>query len=146
MIVSELPAGAEVVLDASVLVAAISPSEVHHTRARELYGAAPEDQAFLVPSLFRVEVLAALSRRGEGRELLDTVDALVSGPRFHAVAIEALLLERAVAVARTARLRAYDAVYAALALAQGAVLMTLDAEVCSRLNPAFPEIVFVIRA
>jgi predicted nucleic acid-binding protein len=46
-------------------------------------------------------------------------------------------------VARAARLRAYDAVYAALALERGAVLLTLDREVCSKLDGAFPEALLV---
>ena len=50
----------DVVLDAAVFVAAISPSEIHHAAARELYDTAPEDRPFLVPSVFRTEVLAAL--------------------------------------------------------------------------------------
>jgi predicted nucleic acid-binding protein len=59
------------VLDASVLVAAISPAEVHHVAARSLFDSHPATRPFLVPSLFRVEVLAALARRGESNELLD---------------------------------------------------------------------------
>ena len=97
--------------------------EIHHTVARTLYDTWPENRAFLVPALFRVEVLAALARRGEPSELLDTVEVLVSGSRFHSVAIDASLLERATAVALAARLRAYDAVYVALALIRGAALL-----------------------
>ena len=130
----------EAVLDASVFVAAISPSEIHHDVARKLYDSWPEDQAFLVPSLFRVEVLAALARRGEPNELLDTVEVLVTGPRFHGIAIDSSLIERATQVARIARLRAYDAMYVALALNRGAVLLTLDSEVRSKMAEAFPNV------
>lgn len=129
----------EAVLDASVFVAAISPSEIHHGAARKLYESWPEDRAFLVPSLFRVEVLAALARRGEPNELLDTVEVLVSGPRFHGIVIDASLIERATQVARIAHLRAYDAVYVALALNRDAVLFTLDSEVRSKMTEAFPN-------
>jgi predicted nucleic acid-binding protein len=133
----------EAVLDASVFVAAISPSEIHHDIARKLYDSWPEDQAFLVPSLFRVEVLAALARRGEPNELLDTVEVLVSGPRFHCVAIDTSLIERATQVARVARLRAYDAVYVALALNRDAVFLTLDSEVRSKINEVYPDLKLV---
>lgn len=129
----------EVVLDASVLVAALSPREVHHRAARESYDAHPESRAFLVPSVFRLEVVAALARRGESDELLDIVAALVSGPRFHSVDVDSSLLELATRVARTAKLRAYDAVYAALALSSDAALLTLDSEMSSRLARAFPK-------
>jgi predicted nucleic acid-binding protein len=84
-----------------------------------------------------------LARRGEGAEVLDAVDALVSGPRFYPISLEAPLLERATSVARSARLRAYDAVYAAVALERRASLVTLDGDVCSRLTAAFPELVLV---
>lgn len=134
------------VLDASVFVAAISPSEVHYPAAREVYDSHPENRAFLVPSLFRVEVLAALARRGEPDEMLDTTDVLVSGPRFHCVAVDAPLIEAATRVARVARLRAYDAVYVALALSHDAALLTLDSDVRTKIAAAFPSIRLVARA
>jgi predicted nucleic acid-binding protein len=93
--------------------------------------------------LFRIEVLSALSRRREPDELLDAVDALTSGPRFHVAALDRPLLERATAIARQARVRAYDAVYAALALEREASLMTLDVDVCVKLRAAFPEVALV---
>lgn len=130
------------VLDASVFVASISPREIHHVEARDLYNSYAADRAFLVPSLFRVEVLAALSRRGEPDELLDTVDLLVSGPRFHSVPIDGSLIERSAQVARAGRLRAYDAVYVALALNAGAAFLTLDSDVRSKVAAAFPTLSF----
>ena len=133
------------VLDASVFVAAISPREIHHLAARDLYEAYAADRAFLVPALFRVEVLAALSRRAEPDELLDTVDLLVSGPRFHRVPLDGVLIERAVQVARAARLRAYDAVYVALALNADAAFLTLDSDVRSKVAEVFPSLSFVAR-
>jgi predicted nucleic acid-binding protein len=134
----------DAVLDASVFVAAISPREIHHEAARKLYDSYAPNRAFVVPSLFRVEVLSALARRGEPNEVLDTVDVLVSGPRFYVAAIDAALIERAAYVARTAGLRAYDSVYAALALERGASLYTLDAEVRSRMTDTFPKLKLVV--
>lgn len=128
------------VLDASVFVAAISPAERHHAEARALFEGHPEAAPFLVPALFRVEVVAALARRGESDEALELVDALVQGPRFHAVDVDAALLGEAARVARRARLRAYDAVYAALALLKAAPLYTLDTEVRDRLRAAYPHL------
>lgn len=134
------------VLDASVFVAAISPREIHHVAARDLYNSYAADRAFLVPSLFRVEVLAALSRRGEPDELLDNVDILVSGPRFHSIPIDASLIERSAQVARAGRLRAYDAVYVALALNVDAAFLTLDSDVRSKVADVFPSLSFVAPA
>ncbi|MFN2377375.1 MAG: type II toxin-antitoxin system VapC family toxin [Candidatus Binatia bacterium] len=132
------------VLDASVFVAAVSPREIHHCAARELYDSYAADRAFLVPSLFRLEVLAALARRGESDELLDNIDVLVTGPRFHSVPIDASLLERSVQVARTGHLRAYDAVYVALALSLDASFLTLDADVRSKVAEVFPSLSLVV--
>jgi predicted nucleic acid-binding protein len=130
----------ELVLDASVFVAAISPSEVHHRAARALYASSRDDQAFVVPSLFRVEVLAALARRDEPAEVLDLVEVLVTGPRFHSVAIDEALVDEAARVVRAARVRAYDALYAALALSRSAALLTLDVELRSKISAAFPQL------
>lgn len=128
------------VLDASVFVAAVSPTERNHRQARLLFDSHPDSAPYLVPELFRVEVIAALARRGEPTELLDTVDALVRGPRFYACPLDERLLDDAVRVARVARLRAFDAVYVALALARGEPLFTLDAEVGARSEAAFPDL------
>ena len=127
------------VLDASVFIAAHSPSERHHALARRAYSMHPDTLPYLVPDLFLVEVMAAFARRGEPEAFLETVDALVRGPRFHAVAMDGDLLERAMFVARRARLRAYDAVYVALALARDAPLLTLDNEVIERSKANFDE-------
>jgi predicted nucleic acid-binding protein len=93
-----------------------------------------------------VEVLSALAQRRESNELLDLVDSLVSGPRFHPFPLEAPLLERALRVARSAQLRSSDAIYAALALEQNAALLTLDADVCRKLNAVFPELQLITPA
>jgi len=128
------------VLDASVFIAAISPAERHHERARRLFDSHPDTEPFLVPELFRVEVIAGLSRRGEPAALVDAVDAVIRGPRFHARPLDGVLLDRSVHVARIARLRAYDAVYVALALLADAPILTLDGEVVERCGASFPEL------
>ena len=79
----------------------------------------------------------------ETAALLDAVDALVRGPRFHSCALDQDLLEGAVRVARVARVRAYDAVYIAHALARAQPLFTLDAEVLARCQTSFPDLAVV---
>ena len=128
------------VLDASVFIAAISPMEQHHRQARLLFDSHPDTSPFLVPELFRVEVIAALARRGEPVEMLDTVDALIQGPRFYGCGLDQPLINEATRVARVARLRAYDAVYVALALTHREPLFTLDEEVIVRSRISFPEL------
>jgi predicted nucleic acid-binding protein len=129
-----------IVLDASVLVATLSPAERHHDLARRLYAIRPPAVPFLVPAVFRVEVLSALRRQGAPTELIDAADALVRGPTFRSAAVAAGLLDDAATLARAAGLRAYDALYAALAWRQQAVLLTLDREVVARLQSCYPEI------
>jgi predicted nucleic acid-binding protein len=120
-----------------VFIAAISPAERHHPLARRLFDSHPDTEPFLVPELFRVEVVAGLSRRGEPAAFVDTVDAVVRGPRFHARPLDGALLERSVHVARAARLRAYDSVYVALALLADEPILTLDGEVVERSRASF---------
>ncbi len=128
------------ILDASVFVAAISPTEPHHHRARLLFHSHPDSAPFLVPELFRIGVVAPLTRRGEPPELLEMVDALVRGPRFTACPLDEDLLTQALHVARLARLRAYDAVHVALAITRGEPILSLDEEVIQRSRTAFPDL------
>jgi predicted nucleic acid-binding protein len=128
----------DVVLDASVFIGACSPAEIHHGAARAMIDSLPVNRPFLVPSLFRVEVAAALARRRESAFFLDTVDALITGPRFHTCPLDDELVQRSVEVARLSGCRAYDAVYGALALSRGAALLTLDAELRRLLAAAYP--------
>ena len=127
------------VLDATVFISACSPAEVHHAAARAMIDSVPGNRPFIVPSLFRVEVASALARRKESAFFLDTVDALITGPRFHACPIDEELIRLSVEVARRSGCRAYDAVYGALALSRGAVLLTLDEELKRLLSEAYAE-------
>lgn len=128
------------VLDASVFIAAMSPPERNHAQALRLYRARPPGGQDLVPAVFRVEVVAALSRRREPTAVIDAADALVQGPRFRRVELDDSLVAVAAHVARQAGVRAYDALYAAVALREGAPLCTLDGDLVTRLAEAFPEI------
>jgi predicted nucleic acid-binding protein len=128
----------DAVLDASVFIGACSPSEIHHAAAWAAIDSFPANRPFLVPSLFRLEVAAALARRKESAFFIDTVDALVTGPRFFTCPLDDALVRRAIEVARCAGCRAYDAVYGALALSRGAFLLTLDDDMRARLSKAYP--------
>lgn len=129
-----------VVLDASLYVAAISPAERSHAQANALFQDLAAGGGFLVPALFRLEVTAALARRGEPPQVIDLALAHLSGPRFSEVPVDAALIEAAGSVARLARLRAYDAVYAAVALSSQVPLATLDVDLRQRLTAAYPGV------
>ena len=125
------------VLDASVFVAAMSPHEVHHARAKELW---LSSQPFLVPALFRVEVLAAMSRRGDSPAVVDAIAALTRSHRFTVVPVDDALVDRACLIAKTARIRGYDAIYAATASLYDAPLVTFDQELAARLQSTWPSV------
>ena len=128
------------VLDASAFVASISVHELQHQAARAALARVSPTTPFVVPELFRIEVMAALARRGESDALLDTVIAYLCTNRFVTVPMDARAADSAMQVARTARIRAYDAVYAALALDRGSPLLTFDRELTARLRAAYPAI------
>lgn len=129
------------VLDASVFIASESVTEHHHAAALALLRTVPPDEPFLVPSVFVVEVASALARRGTSRERMDTVLAHVAGPRFAVYPVEDLVLKSARELAATRGLRAYDAIYAALAIAHSGVLLTFDGDVERRLADSHPGLV-----
>jgi predicted nucleic acid-binding protein len=127
------------VLDASVYVAALVPAEVHHAVARALMAKAPADIPFLVPSVFSLEVVAALVRRGTTQHQIANVEVAMSTGRYLSIPLDASLLAVALDVAKRSALRAYDAVYAALALQRDATLLTLDDDLAVRFRKAFPS-------
>jgi predicted nucleic acid-binding protein len=128
------------VLDASVFVAAMSPYEVHHARAKELW---LSPQRFLVPALFRVEVLAAMTRRGEPPAVVDAIAALARSHRFTVVPVDDALVDRACLIAKTAKIRGYDAIYAATESLHDAPLLTFDQELGARLQASWPSVTVV---
>ena len=121
------------VLDASVAVAAARVREPSHVAARaRVSKILRRGEAILVPTLFSVEVAAALARVGEPLPAVRAyVDALLAvaervvplGPRSAAQARE---------TAMRWQLRAADAVYVWLAASRAVPLCTLDREMAHR--------------
>ena len=130
----------EAVLDASVFVAAHVRAEVHHEAAVALVASVPEGQPFVVPSLFRAEVVAAFARRAFPDETIDAVVSLLATPKFAYESVDDALVDEALKIARKGSLRAYDAIYAAVAVRREATLLTLDAELAERLRVACPRL------
>jgi predicted nucleic acid-binding protein len=123
----------KLVLDASVAVAASRPNEPSHTasRARVARILSGHDEV-VVPSIFPIEVGAALARVGEPPAAVRAyVDALMSvvaavatiGPRR---------ARRIRDVAIASRLRAADSAYVWLAAREAVPLCTLDREITQR--------------
>ena len=125
-----------VTIDASVFVSAFSPAEVAHgeskafmTKVRDV--AAP----VIVPALVLPEIAAAISR-GQGKPELGIAFALelLNFPNLVLVDVDESMAKLAAETAAYHRLRGSDAVYAAVALRFGSLLVTLDNEQAERLK------------
>ena len=120
------------VLDASVAVASLHPTEPGHASARvRVEPLLAGRDSIVVPAIFRVEVSSALSRKGWDPLTTERfVDAFLRG------AVERTIGPRAAkAIARIAmqtRLRAADATYVWVAARTGLVLVTADQEILAR--------------
>lgn len=122
----------EYVLDASVAVATLRPTEPHHAAAQAyvrplLTGA----DSIVVPALFGIEVAASLARVGFpdadalkfSKLFLENARIVTLGPRSS---------KSVAALAAQTKLRAGDALYLWVAIKEGLPLITADAEILSR--------------
>lgn len=119
-----------VVIDASVWVAARFETEPGQAESKAcLRRALTTSQPIVMPWLALVEVVAAVARKTDSRELAEE-----AGRRLHELAavtwsdLDEAAAADATQFASTCRLRAADAVYAAVARRHGATLVTLDQE------------------
>lgn len=126
------------VIDASVHVADARPQEPHHLEARTLLARiAAENHQVYLPEVVLAEIAAAISRgTGQIALALRLTAALRRVPHFQFVPVERALGDLAAEIAARYQIRGCDAVYAALAQQQGAILITLDRQQRERL-PAY---------
>jgi len=122
-------------IDASVFVNAFNVGEVGHDQSLEFVSAArARGASVVVPTLLFPEVCAAVAR---GRDDSAVAQALASDLAnlaiVLAIPVDRLLASEASGIAATHRLRGSDAVYAAVALRFGCVLVTRDREQRERL-------------
>jgi predicted nucleic acid-binding protein len=121
------------VLDASVAIASLRPSEPEHAAARaRVRRIANGDDVAVVPSLFIAEVAGALVRLGFDPTTVDAFIAALTGAPHEVVTIGP---KRAHAVARVAvatKLRGADALYVWLAAREAVPVCTLDREIIAR--------------
>ena len=126
------------VLDASVAVAALKPSEPGHQDAIRCVTQLRRGlHTIVVPSIFPAEVSAALTRSGFAadivepfvEDLLSCAELLTTGPRGARHIAE---------VARRTSLRAGDAAYVWAAERERLFLVTWDAEIGTRTQPGWP--------
>jgi predicted nucleic acid-binding protein len=121
------------VVDASVAVAAAHAREPSHRAARARMAAILRGaDEFVVPSIFSVEVGAALARAGEAAPAIRAyLDALLAAAQ-RVVPLRPAEARRARETAIRWRLRAADALYVSVAAWEGIPLCTLDREMASR--------------
>ena len=118
------------VVDASVHIADMRPSEPHHREARAfLDHVRRTGVAAYGPIIVLVEVAAGIAR-GTGRPSLARRLTLLLRrvPNFIFVPVDEMLGDLAAEVAAAQQVRGCDAVYIALAQQLSAILVTLDAE------------------
>lgn len=126
-----------IVLDASVAVAATRPREAHHDQARALvYAILRHEVRIILPTLFLVEVVAALGRAGEPAAATRAYVNRLAKMAARIVPLEVGSASEAARMAQRFRLRAADAVYVWLAGRESVALCTLDGEVRDRARAA----------
>lgn len=139
------PPGGAWVVDASVIVKFVLPEELSDRAVGLLDGAFAEDWELRGPDLWRTEVANALWKRHRLRlidgELVRELDAVTAADVFawsvrlpvrtHS---SAGLLATAFELALQTGLTVYDALYVALALREGAPLITADHRLIRRLD------------
>lgn len=122
-------------IDASVFINAFNPAEAGHADSHRLLTYLRDRAVPLIaPTLVLPEVTAAI-RRGRGDELLARrfTTALTLLPHLVLMSLDQGLAQQASDVAARFSLRGSDAVYAAVALRFGNILVTLDQEQHKRL-------------
>lgn len=115
-------------VDASVFLSAFNPREPDHAESQELLKRMQDAaKPIAVPTLLLPEVAAAIGR-GQGDPALARrfAEALKQLPHVIWVPLDSALADQATDLAAQHRLRGSDAVYAAVAVRFGSILVTLD--------------------
>jgi predicted nucleic acid-binding protein len=130
------------VLDASVFVASARTSEIHHTDSLDLLQAIQEQAAIVFcPTLVLSECAAALARQTNLPSLPEKLLAYIEDyPQLSLIPLDVFMARRAAQMAIHHRLRGADAVYAAVAEAFNATLITWDQEMLARCPAAVPTL------
>ena len=122
-------------IDASVWVNGFDQREPGHAASRRLLDwLGAQAIPIVIPNLALVEIAGAISRtRGNPEQAQLFAGALSDLPNVTVVPVNDALAEQAVALAARHALRGADAVYAAVAVQSGTMLLTLDHEHLTRL-------------
>ena len=123
-------------IDASVWVNSFDQQESGHETSRQFLTLLGQKAIpITVPSLAFPEVSGAISRtRKDSAQARDFAIALSKLPNLTIIPMDAVLAERALQLAADHALRGADAVYAAVAIEAGHMLVSLDHEHLTRLT------------
>jgi len=123
------------VIDASVFVNAFNPYEEGHAESRRLLERLAQAAAW-APALVLPEIAGAVARgRNDDVQASEFAAAVARLPWLTLVSLDRRLATEAATVAAQQRLRGSDAVYAAVALRLGAILVSRDREQRQRVVP-----------
>ncbi len=121
------------VLDASVVIAAVRSNEPSYRTARaRLRRLVTGDDVAVVPSLFIPEVAGALGRLGFDRVAIDGLLGALTNPPHEVVTIGPKRARAAARIALATKLRGADAAYVWLAARDAVPVCTLDREILLR--------------
>jgi predicted nucleic acid-binding protein len=127
------------VIDASVWVAAVDIQDPSHASAQAcLQSLVRHDVVVIVPVHARVEVACALARRFDAGLAQQLTETMFGAAFLREVPITGAFAREALILGTASRLRAADALYAALARSEDAVLITLDRELLERADGVIP--------
>ena len=119
---------ADAVVDASVWVSRLVPTDPHHEATVGWFARQEQEGGFLVvPALMPPEVAGAIARRTrDGRLARRAVDRLLRLPALRLVTLDRGLAKLAASLAADLGLRGADAIYVAVARRLGLQLVTWD--------------------
>lgn len=117
-------------VDASVFVNAFNPHEAGHAASLEILSVIQRrGDPIIVPTLLVTEVASAVARANDDTAgALEYAEAITALPNLTLVTLTPALARQAADLAATHRLRGADAIYVAVALRYGTVLVTRDGE------------------
>ena len=121
-------------IDASVWVSAFDATDVLHESCRDFVRTVTRDMVALrAPSFVLVETACAVARRVGSPDVgRDVAREVAASPHLALIQTDADLEQEALRLGTECRLRAADALYVAVAVRTGSVLITTDRELGAR--------------
>jgi predicted nucleic acid-binding protein len=127
-----------ITIDASVFVNAFSPTEIGSDKSLAFVQKLEQDGTpVIVPSLLIADIAAAIARKKGNAELaMSIANQIAKLPNLTLIPLDQSLAMLTAETAATRKLRASDAVYAAVSLRFATHLITLDQEQLERFEKA----------